>query len=225
MFVTSKRRLAKFGVATVTALVMTSGAVNAATASAEPPEGSWILSKADHIAQKNNSYCGPAVASMMIKTLKEYGKISSTRSKPEGWQRSQVNLAKPRYLDTHDDGTQRKDMKQTLNRWTGLSFYVVDSNPSPSQFRSHLKYDTQHNYPMAVSTREVGGDIHYNKHPANKTIAHWVMTRGYHHHGDTTAFMDPATSVWDDTQPYFDYPTAAFTVNFLQFTSNGAVVW
>jgi hypothetical protein len=176
--------------------------------------------------QTKGYYCGPATASSIL------GYIHPDASEYDGLAVKQANLAKSQYLQTDaSEGTPWADgrMKVTLNRWTSGSttgWYVNNAVPTVSEFRKALGTDTDAGYPLAANAVEFAGSYHYNNHPTNKTIGHWVPTRGYTDSGDTAKFADPAHSAavsWGDLpNEYFTYSTNSFTSRFLQ---NNGIVW
>lgn len=174
--------------------------------------------------QQRSWWCGPASAYTIVAGLKYYRKISTTNSRPEGWGLSQRNLAQPRYLDAVSDGTYRTHMRNGLNRWIGHpGWYDVLSNPTPAQFTSKLVGDIRTGYAVAVAALERAGGYHYNNHPANRTVDHWVVARGYSYNVVNTHFVDPATSVWSGVRPYFAYNTTNFVNRFVR--PSKAIVW
>lgn len=112
-----------------------------------------------------------------------------------------------------------------MNKWrqgSSTGYYVDDGAPSATEFKSHLVYDADNNYPLGADTVEMAGGVHYNGHPSNQTIGHWIVGKGYYNYGDGSYFADPATTVWSTVSPEFSYATSTFTNRFLQ--SNG-VTW
>lgn len=176
--------------------------------------------------QTKSYYCGPATASSIL------GFIHPGVSEYDGLKVNQANLAKGQYLQTDSSGgTPWADgrMKVTLNRWTSGSttgWYVNNATPTTEEFRRALGTDTDAGYPLAANAVEFAGGYHYNNHPSNKTIGHWIPSRGYTSSGDTAKFADPAHSAavsWGDLpNEYFTYSTNSFASRFLQ--SNG-IVW
>lgn len=178
-----------------------------------------------HVGQKENWWCGPASAYILIAGMKHYGKISSTKSKAHPtWGFSQKNLASSSYLKANGGGgTQRADMRNGINKWIGKSFFDVFSNPTPAQFKDRLGKDVRKGYAVAVAALEHAGSHHYNGHPRSKTIDHWVVARGYSANYTKTHFIDPATTVWSAVDPYFSYNTNDFVNRFVK--PSKAIVW
>ncbi|MBM7789697.1 C39 family peptidase [Tenggerimyces flavus] len=193
-----------------------------ATAAAVPAKS---LTGYKHVGQKENWWCGPASAYIIIAGMKHYGKISSTKSKAHpSWSFSQANLASGSYLKANGGGgTQRADMARGINKWIGKDWYHVLSNPSSTQFKDRVGKDIRKGYAVAVAALEHAGGSHYNGHPRSKTIDHWVVARGYTANYAKTHFVDPATTVWGPVEPYFSYNTNDFVNRFVK--PSKAIVW
>jgi hypothetical protein len=72
-----------------------------------------------------------------------------------------------------------------------------------------------YNAGAVLGTREVAGGAHYNDHPANQTIEHFIAVYGYTDDGDRFNYGDPAanspalSSAWDRVRPSFSAPMSA----------------
>ena len=170
-----------------------------------------------HAGQQEDWWCGPATAYIMIRGMKYYGKITSTKSKAHpSWSFSQANLASNSYLKANGGGgTQREDLRDGLNRWTGKGFKVY-SNPSTTTFKNKLVGNFHNGYGVAVAALERAGQTHYNKHPKGQTVDHWIVARAYTTDIKDTHFVDPATTVWSGVHTYFSYNTNDFVNRFVR---------
>ncbi|MDQ1293625.1 MAG: hypothetical protein QG608_1506 [Actinomycetota bacterium] len=178
-----------------------------------------------HHAQVRSYYCGPAAAYSII----EYVRGTKKKSAWDGRRLSQTNLARSPYLNT--DARRATPwsagrMKVTLNRWISGSnkgWYVDKASPTPAEFKKALAWNIDRRRPFAVDAVEMRGNKHYNGHPVNQTIGHWLVVRGYSGSGAVAHFVDPlarSSAVgWSNPRPYFTGTPTAFTKNFLQ--SNG----
>lgn len=112
-----------------------------------------------------------------------------------------------------------------LNLWrTGSAsgLYAQVDAPSATKFRNGLGLDIDNNIPMAADTVEFEGGAHYNGHPSNQRIGHWLVVGGYVNNGDDTKFWDSSTSIWGQAQPTFYHPTNSFVNTYLQ---NNGIAW
>ncbi|MGQ0464643.1 MAG: C39 family peptidase [Sporichthyaceae bacterium] len=177
-----------------------------------------------HVAQSNSFYCGPASGYMVLKTL---GRTYSAYS-PGNMLDGQKDLAHSWYMQTDDLG--KTPWAQHLwrigvNRWnTGADtgWYVDLATPTTAEFKANLLFDIDWDHPFGVSTVEYKGGVHYNGHPADRLIGHWITAQGYSDGGNTASFDDPATSVWSGVSANFTYSSSSFTTRFLQ--TNG-ITW
>jgi hypothetical protein len=113
-----------------------------------------------------------------------------------------------------------------LNRWADgdatYGFYVTQHNPG-STLKDSLVSDIDNVHPFGADTVESAGGAHYNHHPTNKTIGHWIAAYGYTSSGSTIWFADSSPSVFGSTvADYFSATTSSFAGTYLQ--SNG-IVW
>lgn len=171
-----------------------------------------------HVAQERDYWCGPATAYILIKGMKHYGKISTTNSAPAGSALTQSRLAGSPYVDANDgNGTQAVDMRKGINKWIGHNWFNILNNPTSAEFKAKVKNNIGKGYGIAVATYEPANDRHYNNHPENKPIYHWVVARGYTKNLSKTHFVDPATNVWANAnvQPYFSHYSNSFANLFV----------
>ena len=173
--------------------------------------------------QAKGVYCGPASAEALLK----YKHPSD--SAYNGASLSQATLADSTYLQTDADGGtpwRHGRMKTTLNRWLGKNWYFSDASPSGNDFVGHVYYDIFDGYPVQADAVEIAGHKHYNNHPSNLTIGHWIDAYGFTTNVASTRFEDPSHSShvsWGSKPAeYFTYNTKNFATDFLQ--DNG-VVW
>lgn len=141
---------------------------------------------------------------------------------------SQKHLAGPDHMQT--DINQATPWSTGLfrigvNRWrqgTSSGYYVDLASPSDSDFRTALQSDIGNSTPFGVSTLETDNGPHYNHHPQDETIGHWIVGQGYLDSLDTTSFDDPAahssalSSAWDQVNNDFTSTTNSFNQTFVQ---------
>lgn len=189
------------------------GADGASTTAAVPGK---TLTNYNWIGQINSYYCGPATAKILIQGMKNYGKISSTRSvTTPSWDFSQPSLADDMYLDANDNGTQRADMREGLVKWTRKTWIQVYSNPTPAKFKERLGSNVRTGYGLAVATQENVNGAHYNNHPSHLYVGHWIVARGYTTDYGKTHFVDPVAERWGVPR-YFSESTNDFVNRFVR---------
>ncbi|MEU8371960.1 hypothetical protein AB0C22_02425 [Micromonospora sp. NPDC048894] len=171
--------------------------------------------------QSKGYYCGPASGYMILRYLHGTG----FKSKYNGASLSQPNLATSSHMATEANGATTWTSKRFatgINRWRGFNWYVQVPKPSGSLLVAVFAHSIGGNgMPIGADTVEFAGGSHYNGHPTNKTIGHWIVGFGYTASGQTSSWADPATTVWSATKPSFSYSTSSFATRFLQ--SNGIV--
>ncbi|MEU8314805.1 hypothetical protein [Micromonospora sp. NPDC048169] len=172
-------------------------------------------------AQAKGYYCGPASGYMIIRYL--HG--SGYTSRYNGNSLSQANLANSAHMNTEANKSTTWTSKRFatgINRWRNVPWYVQVPKPSGSLLPKIFTHSVGGNgMPIGADTVEFAGGSHYNGHPTNKTIGHWIVGYGYVQSGQNTTWADPATSVWSSTKKSFTYTTSTFATRFLQ--SNGVV--
>lgn len=172
--------------------------------------------------QQNNYYCGPASGRMILQA------IGRTRSHGTNVALSQSALATSTYMSTNSQGATRwarGDFEKGLNTWirgTSTGDYRRVASPSVNQFQGSLLSNIgRQGRPFGVSTVEFKGGKHYNGHPKDQTIGHWIVAYGYRSSGESGYFVDPAYTIWEDTGYWFEWGTYGFTRDFVQ--TNGIV--
>lgn len=175
-----------------------------------PPAARTLL--VAHQVQNNGYYCGPATASMIAKY--------------KGKNYSQATLATSSYLKTDANGATRwalNVMAPTLNKIVGTTEYQKIQSPTLAILKASFVHDIGQFYlPVAVDTYEYMDGAHYNGHPTNRNIGHWIVGKGYTGSGSTLSFADPATKVWAGASVNASFSMAAS--GFHQFvTTNGIV--
>lgn len=139
-----------------------------------------------HQPQTKSYYCGPATASMIAKF--------------KGKNYSQATLASSSYLKTDANGATKwalNVMAPTLNKTVRTTEYQKIQSPTLASLKASFVHDIGQFYlPVAVDTYEFKGGAHYNGHPVDKAIGHWIVGSGYASSGSTLTFLDPATNVW-----------------------------
>lgn len=191
------------------------------------PPPSRVLA-VDHAGQIKDYYCGPATGFMI---LRYEGEGASAYN---GAALTQTNVAGPNHMRTDINGSTpwlSNAFRDGLNRWrqgTDTGFYVKLPDPSNSQLRAALVSDIDNHMPFGVSTIESRGELHYNGHPRDQLIGHWIAAQGYLNSRDTASFDDPAGNspalsfYWDDVQPNFTYGTDNFNQTFVR---THGIVW
>jgi len=205
------------------------GALSVSSGGVQPMAGQYSANILGVVqaAQETNYYCGPASGYMIIREMKGSGYTS----RYDGTTLSQTAMANANHMmtDTYG-GTAWSSGRfiQGVNRWLGSSTFVQSNTPSASLFSWIVTFSTDSaGQPIAPSTVEFKNGIHYNGHPSNKTIGHWIVADGYYSYGATTHFADPAGQSsavsWGYlASRYFTYSTTSFANNFLQ---NNGVAW
>lgn len=164
-----------------------------------------------HQAQAKSYWCGPATASMIVKY--------------KGKGHTQTTMARVEYLQTEQNGATTwasGRMAVGLNNALDNSRYQQVQSPSGATLKGAMVDSVNALYPVALDTVEFAGGQHYNGHPVDRTIGHWIVGRGYSNTGSTLQFMDPSTSNFPDAEPTFSYGTAGMASTYLQ--SNG-IAW
>lgn len=197
-----------------------------------PPEDPCPATKrildVTHAAQVKGYYCGPASGFMVLRYLSEgdsaYNGASLTQDHVAGadHMRTDINGSTPWSSGLFRTG---------LNRWregTNRGFYVILASPSNSDFRAALRSDIDDFMPFGVSTLELFNQNHYNGHPTNQTIGHWLVAQGYDDGLDTTSFDDPAAQSdalgWPNVDNNFQRGTNSFNSTFVNLDGHG-IVW
>ncbi|GAB3071183.1 hypothetical protein GCM10027053_40040 [Intrasporangium mesophilum] len=179
----------------------------AATAAAAP--ASRVLALTQY-GQLKNYYCGPASGYMIIRYL-HGGAFTSRYDKSS---LSQAHLANLNHMKTDYRGLTSwgyKDFSRGVNRWRGTNWYVEVNAPSATLVKGVFTQSIGMNgMPFAADTVEYRGLAHYNKHPTDQTIGHWIVAYGYSSSGATGSWADPATSVWTGVMPKFSASTTGF---------------
>jgi len=176
----------------------------------------------NHEGQIKNYYCGPASGKLILKWL------DNEVSRLTGVPLKQANVADANHMRTDINGKTSWAsglFRIGINKWregSSSGSYIDDSTPSAAEFESHLVYNTDRGLPVAADTVEYRGTTHYNHHPLDQTIGHWIVAEGYYNYGDGTYFVDPGTSVFPEAAPEFKHATGSFATTYLQ--ANG-VTW
>lgn len=145
-----------------------------------PPRKSLAVT---HQTQMNFYYCGPATASMIVNY--------------KGKKISQKTLASSRHLRTDSNKAtywRSRLMAPTLNKLIGTKEYQNIQSPSLAVLKGSFLHDIGRlNLPIALDTYEAPNGPHYNNHPRNKKIGHWIVGYGYNDYGNILHFYDPAS--------------------------------
>lgn len=172
--------------------------------------------------QTKDYWCGPASGKVMLVWL------NAGPSRYNGAPLKQTSLADANHMRTEINGRTSWAsglFRVGINKWregTSSGSYIDDARPSAAEFESHVVYNTDRGLPVAADAVELKGKIHYNNHPLDRTIGHWLVAEGYYNYGDGTYFVDSSTSVFPEAAPEFKHATSTFANLYLQ--SNG-VTW
>lgn len=170
------------------------------------------------VGQTTAYYCGPAAGYEIIQYLHGAG----FTSRYDGSSLSQANLANANHMRTTINGS--TDWSTGLyvtgvNRWRGTNWYVQVHAPSATLLTNVFTYSMDANgMPFSGDTVEFANGAHYNGHPQDKTIGHWITAYGYSSSGAVGYWADSSTTVFPNALAYFSYSTSSFST-FLQ--SNG----
>ncbi len=170
------------------------------------------------VGQVTGYYCGPAAGYEIIRYLHGAGYTS----RYDGTALSQAGLANANHMRTDINGS--TDWSSGLyvtgvNRWRGTNWYVQVHAPSATLLPNVFTYSIDANgMPFSGDTVEFANGAHYNLHPQDKTIGHWITAYGYTLSGAYGYWADSSTTVFPDAAPYFSYYSDYFST-FLQ--SNG----
>jgi hypothetical protein len=183
-----------------------------------PSDESILLNVPSH-DQNQYYYCGPA-AGVMIADYRNAGPSAAN-----GATLTQKHMAGPAHMNTDDPDLlstpyASNNWTRGLNQWlfgTNGGYYAQVNNPTPSQFCAALGYDLADNHPFGVSTVELATQAHYNGHPTEKTIGHWIVARGFSNYQNTTYFRDPAHGNWPGVSvpQSFNHATDGFVTTFV----------
>jgi len=181
------------------------------------------------VPQEKGYYCGPGSGYAILEYLLRNPYTGPKPSAYNGAALSQSALATTAHMSTelHQATTWSSDgFRIGLNRWTSgatsTGYYADSSSPSSSVFTSDMTYDIDHGHPLGADTVESANGAHYNGHPTDKTIGHWLAAYGYTSSGASTKWSDPSTSVWSSAAPYFTATNSYFVTTFLQ---NNGITW
>ena len=214
------RRSAENDLRSVAAVAARDAQVSAASSTVAAAAPASRTLSITHTAQSKSYFCGPATA-MMI--LREEGLTTSRDGK--GRSLTQANLALTDYLSTEANGATNwvgLHMPNGLNKWSGNNWYLAQQSPTGGQFQGALLNTLGVNGKgVAVDTVERAGGAHYNGHPADRLIGHWMMAYGYSSSGAKVNFADPSTSFYPNATKTFSVSTNSFTTTYLQ--DNGIV--
>ena len=191
-----------------------------------PPARDRVLGVA-HVGQIENYYCGPAAGLMILRTL------GAGASRYSGKSLSQRSLADYDHMRTDANGRTSwwdayRPFRTGLNRWRDRTTYQHFESPTNAEFRSSLRYDIDRGLPFGVATIEYSGRAHYNFHPSEQEIGHWIVAQGYADNLDRTSFDDPAanapglSSAWGNVRNNFVPFTNSFNQTYVAGQQRGS---
>lgn len=173
-------------------------------------------------SQIKSYFCGPASAWMII----QQNGVASSR---DGDNRAltQTNLARFEYLQTEYRGATTwasQAMQYGIQTWmngAGWGYVQVQSPTAAVVQGALLRVIGTHGHVIAADTVEYAGGAHYNGHPANQTIGHWIVGYGYAGSGATSYWADPSIYYFTSAKSTFSASTSSFTSTYLQ--ANGVL--
>jgi hypothetical protein len=163
-----------------------------------------------HQAQTKSYWCGPATASMIARY--------------KGMTHGQTIMASAGFLQTELNGATTwasGRMAVGLNKAVANPRYQQVQSPSAATLKGAMVDSLNADYPVALDTVEFAGGLHYNGHPVDRTIGHWIVGNGYSDAGSTLQFMDPSTSSFPDAEPTF----ALSTTNMAVYLRSNGIAW
>ncbi|MGH2797599.1 MAG: hypothetical protein ACRDM0_07980 [Thermoleophilaceae bacterium] len=164
--------------------------------------------------QANSFYCGPGSGQSLLSYLG-----NSVSAYNSSHSLSQANVARIEYFRTDYYGntpwyTGSSDpyphpVPTGINRWrvgAENGWYVPVAYPTDlATYKNDLRFDVGHmGYPLMGNTIEAAGEIHYNGHPPDSDVQHWIVLDGFASYGDTTWYTDPAAN------SVLGWPSAAY---------------
>jgi hypothetical protein len=176
------------------------------------PGYAWV-DYLNHQGQINSYYCGPATVSEIAHTMYNNGRLASPVSQSDAGS----------YMGTNWNGTSVSAMVEGLNNfvgrpiagWNYYAFVWIPFYPTQwdmNRFISHLDYDVRRGWPVAGDAWEYPYQPHLRGHPSHLEILHWFEIGGYGAYGNSTYYIDSATTVWASVQPYNWFDTWTLVV-------------
>lgn len=137
--------------------------------------------------QETNYYCGPASVWMCMAWF------GAWESYEDGTPLSQANLA-TKLGTTSTNGTSLSNVPGVMNRWLGVSWYVVDWAPSAQEVYDHVAYDYAYWYPVVFNAYMSPTYKYLDKWDPRSpnVVRHYVAGDGY----------DPTTKYIRYNDPY-----------------------
>lgn len=171
-------------------------------AAAVGPGYAWV-DFLNHQGQQNPTWCGPATVSEFAYTMNNNGRLSNPVSQSTA----------AGYMGTNVNGTSVNNMVAGLNTYvgvpvSGINWYLfswVSDAPTAADkanFIDRLDFNVTRGWPVAGDAWEAPNQPHLYNHPPNLEILHWFEVGGYRTYGDSTYYIDSATTVWSAVQPY-----------------------
>lgn len=152
------------------------------------------------VGQQRNWWCGPATGYVILKyknkTSKNGVALSQAALAGSGYMRTDQHHSAGNGATNWGDG----DMARGLNNWGSLG-YVQTAHPTATQLKTIFKSKIGAKRPIALGTYEAANDQHYNYHPNDRRVYHWITGYGYYNSGANVRYADSATTVWPNVQP------------------------
>ena len=180
-----------------------------------------------HVGQSTNYYCGPA-SGVMIARYKGKGRSAHT-----GASLTQAKMANVAHMHTEETGStpyHSGKFTRGLNKWLygehsdAWRFTQINS-PSIARYKQALRFNINTWMPIGVSTVELESeDRNYNGHvySVDGSIGHWIVARGYEDFGARVKYLDPATTVWQETDPRFSMGSHRMVGSYVDYNGISA---
>jgi hypothetical protein len=177
-----------------------------------------VILGVQQVNQTTAYYCGPAAGYEIIRYLGGAG----FTSRLDGSALSQANLANANHMNTdfyRSTDWARGQFVTGVNNWRGVNYYVQVHAPSATLLPNVFTYSMDANgMPFSGDTVEFVNSPHYNGHPINTLIGHWITAYGYSMSGAVGYWTDSSVPYFPGAAPYFQAYSDAFS-SYLQ--SNG----
>ena len=177
-----------------------------------------VILGVQQVNQSTGYYCGPAAGYEIIRYLGGAG----FTSRYDGAALSQANIANANHMQTdinHSTDWVTGLFTTGVNRWRGVNYYVQVHAPSATLLPNVFTYSMDANgMPFSGDTVEFKYGAHYNQHPQDQLIGHWITAYGYSMSGALGYWADSSVPYFPGALPYFQAYSDAFSA---YFQSNG----
>lgn len=177
-----------------------------------------VILGVQQVNQETAYYCGPAAGYEIIRYLGGAG----FTSRLDGSALSQANLANANHMNTdyyRSTDWVRGQFVTGVNNWRGVNYYVQVHAPSAALLPNVFTFSMDANgMPFSGDTVEFKYGAHYNQHPQDQLIGHWITAYGYSMSGALGYWADSSVPYFPGAWPYFQAYSDAFSA---YFQSNG----